>query len=110
MFGHLVLFMASFHLTDSDTWAHARALGSKSISRPFFIELFVFEQQVLFHADFLSVISYLRAHDPVWGLTSKSRTPFKELFFVFHLANHLSENIHIWAFRIIYCRLPLDRF
>ena len=72
-----------------------------------FIELFAFEQQVQFRADFLPVTglysSWLRM-----GLEVKSRTPFKDSYFsdlCRYLTNHSCLNnsaIHGW--------LPLDSF
>ena len=60
-------------LTASGTLAHAPVWGLRSRSRTFsifsFIESVAFEKQVLFYADFLSVISDLRAHEltQVWS-------------------------------------------
>ena len=62
IFGPLVPFMVGFHLTASDTWAHAQGCmgGARGQNLAgtfqFFssIESFVFVQQVLFCADFFS--------------------------------------------------------
>ena len=58
-----------------------------------FIESSVFEQQVLFGTDFLCVTSDIRAHDPMWGKRSKSRTPLKFYYIFSDLWGYFKESI-----------------
>ena len=85
----LVPFIVGFDSMASDPWIDAPGWGNaRGQNLGHFIDFFktlffsfiessVFGQQVLFRTDFLSVTSDIRAHDPMWGKRSKSRTPLK---------------------------------
>ena len=69
--GQTVPYMADFHSTASDIWVHVPGWArGQYLGHLKFIFLlwnhFVFEQEILFLADLLSVTFYLRVHDPVW--------------------------------------------
>ena len=109
--------MASDPWIDAPGWGYARGQNLGHFIDFFktiffsFIESSVFAQQVLYWTDFLCVTSDIRAHDPMWGKRSKSRTPLKCYYIFLTYADILKkalESFHIWAFVTIHGRLSLN--
>ena len=69
----MVQFIAGTHLTVPYIWVHAKDKVGLEVKNEDVLELifvllsFMFEQQVLYLADFLPVTLGLMVHDPCWG-------------------------------------------